>query len=72
MAKCIPYEKVSKKKKRKIAQTRRQAWGELNPVTRNRRSTTERGRRIGRGNFQTCVLIFILCPLRRKIPLRQY
>jgi len=37
MAKCIPYEKVSKKEKRKIAQARRQAWGELNPVTRNRK-----------------------------------
>ena len=34
MAKFIPYEKLSKKEKRKIDQTRRQTWGELNPVTR--------------------------------------
>ena len=35
MEKFIPYEKLSKKEKRKIDQARRQTWGELNPVTRN-------------------------------------
>ena len=34
MEKYIPYEKLSKKEKRKIDQARRQTWGELNPVTR--------------------------------------
>ena len=34
MEKFIPYEKLSKKEKRKINQARRQTWGELNPVTR--------------------------------------
>ena len=34
MEKFIPYEKLSKKEKRKIDQARRQVWGELNPVTR--------------------------------------
>ena len=34
MEKFIPYEKLSKKEKRKIDQVRRQTWGELNPVTR--------------------------------------
>ena len=34
MEKFIPYEKLSKKEKRKINQVRRQTWGELNPVTR--------------------------------------
>ena len=34
MDKFIPYEKLSKKEKRKINQARRQTWGELNPVTR--------------------------------------
>ena len=34
MKKFIPYEKLSKKEKRKIDQTSRQTWGELNPVTR--------------------------------------
>ena len=33
MEKFIPYEKLSKKEKRKIDQARRQTWGELNPVT---------------------------------------
>ena len=34
MEKFIPYEKRSKKEKRKIDQAQRQTWGELNPVTR--------------------------------------
>jgi hypothetical protein len=34
MEKFIPYEKLSKKEKRKIDTSRRQTWGELNPVTR--------------------------------------
>ena len=34
MDKFIPYEKLSKKEKRKLDQVRRQTWGELNPVTR--------------------------------------
>ena len=34
MEKFIPYEKLSKKEKRKIDKARRQTWGVLNPVTR--------------------------------------
>ena len=34
MEKFIPYEKLSKKEKRKIDQAKRQTWGELNPITR--------------------------------------
>ena len=34
MEKFIPYEKLSKKEKRKIDKARRQTWGDLNPVTR--------------------------------------
>ena len=34
MEKFIPYEKLSKKEKRKLDQTRRQTWNNLNPVTR--------------------------------------
>jgi len=34
MEKFIPYEKLSKKKKRKMDLAKRQTWGELNPVTR--------------------------------------
>ena len=34
MEKFIPYEKLSKKEKRKLDQTRRQTWGDLNPTTR--------------------------------------
>ena len=34
MEKFIPYEKLSKKEKRKADQARRRTWGELNPTTR--------------------------------------
>ena len=34
MEKFIPYEKLSKKEKRKQDLAKRQTWGELNPVTR--------------------------------------
>jgi len=30
----IPYEKLSKKERRRIDQARRKSWGEINPVTR--------------------------------------
>ena len=33
MEKYIPYEKLSKKGKRKMDQANRQTWDELNPVT---------------------------------------
>jgi len=34
MEKFIPYEKLSKKKKRELNSSRRGSWGVLNPVTR--------------------------------------
>ena len=34
MEKYIPYEKLSKKEKRKLDQARRQTWGDVNPVSR--------------------------------------
>ena len=33
MEKFIPYEKLSKKEKRKMDLAKRQTWGELNPVS---------------------------------------
>ena len=34
MEKYIPYEKLSKKEKRKADAARRNTWGDVNPVTR--------------------------------------
>ena len=45
MEKFIPYEKLSKKEKRKIDQARRQTWDELNPVTRKPVSSKAYNRR---------------------------
>ena len=39
MEKFIPYEKLSKKEKRKLDLAKRQTWGELNPVTRKPENT---------------------------------
>ena len=39
MEKFIPYEKLSKKEKRKIDLAKRQTWDELNPVTRKPESS---------------------------------
>lgn len=38
MEKFIPYEKLSKKKKRELDKARRSTWGELSPVTRKAQS----------------------------------
>lgn len=38
MEKFVPYEKLSKKEKRKFNAARRGSWGEVNPVTRKVRS----------------------------------
>ena len=45
MEKFIPYEKLSKKEKRKIDKARRQTWGELNPVTRKPENSKAYNRR---------------------------
>ena len=34
MEKFVPYEKLSKKERRKMDLAKRQTWGELNPATR--------------------------------------
>ena len=34
MEKFVPYEKLSKKEKRRLDRAKRQTWGDLNPVTR--------------------------------------
>ena len=39
MEKYIPYEKLSKKEKRKLDAAKRSTWGELNPVTRKPESS---------------------------------
>lgn len=34
MEKFTPYEKLSKKEKKKVDQKKRRTWGDINPVTR--------------------------------------
>ena len=45
MQKYIPYEKLSKKKKREIDAIRRGSWGNISPVTRKPASPKAYNRR---------------------------
>ena len=45
MEKFIPYEKLSKKEKRKLDLAKRLTWGELNPVTRKPENSKAYNRR---------------------------
>ena len=45
MEKVIPYEKLSKKEKRKLNQLKRQTWGDINPVTRKPENSKAYNRR---------------------------
>ena len=49
MEKFIPYEKLSKKQKRKMDLAKRQTWGELNPVTRKPVSSKAYNRKKSQG-----------------------
>ena len=67
MEKFIPYEKLSKKEKRKIDQARRQTWGELNPVTRkpeNSKAYNRKRTQDWKENFQTCVRLICFTQLK--------
>ena len=45
MEKFVPYEKLSKKEKKKRDSARRNTWGELNPVTRKPENSRAYNRR---------------------------
>lgn len=45
MEKFIPYEKLSKKEKRKLDSANRTTWGEMNPVTRKPKNSKAYNRR---------------------------
>jgi hypothetical protein len=67
MEKFVPYEKLSKKKRRELDARKRGVWGGLNPVTRkpanprayNRRKAQSWKKDPGSAPF------FNSCPLRR-------
>ena len=68
MEKFIPYEKLSKKEKRKINQAKRQTWGELNPVTRKPESSKAYSRRKAQSwkrDSSSVPLVLVLFSLRQ-------
>lgn len=52
MEKFIPYEKLSKKEKRKLDQAGRQTWGALSPVTRKPENSRAYNRREARSQIR--------------------
>ena len=56
MEKFIPYEKLSKKEKRSRDLSRRNTWGQLNPVTRKPRNSKAYCRSKAR-NWFVCVTL---------------
>lgn len=48
----IPYEKLSKKERRRIDQARRKSWGEMSPVTRKPESSRAYNRNDERRRWQ--------------------
>ena len=83
MEKSIPYEKLSKKEKRKADLARRQTWGELNPVTRRPENSKAYNRNKARNwkrwyaphrvdtrnnkNFETTLWGVFLCPKEESV-----
>lgn len=63
MDKFIPYEKLSKKEKRKLDRAKRKTWGELNPVTRKSKNSKAYDRKKCAGLeervFQFCAFCFL-------------
>ena len=66
MEKFIPYEKLSKKEKRKIDQARRKNWGAVNPVTRKPENSKAYNRRKAqdwkreRPSTQSCAFSYVI------------
>ena len=62
MEKFIPYQKLSKKKKRELDRKRRGTWGNLNPVTRTPANSKayqrQKARKWNREDFPTVPLLF--------------
>jgi len=54
MEKYIPYEKLSKKEKRKLDLAKRKTWGELNPVTRKPENSKAYNRNKARNWMRDC------------------
>ena len=56
MKKFIPYEKLSKKEKRKLDRAKRQTWGDMNPVTRKPVSSKAYNRNKFRSRKSECAV----------------
>lgn len=63
MEKFIPYEKLSKKQKRKLDAARRNTWGGLSPVTRrpeNPKAYQRKKQRIEENDLDPLLFMFFL------------
>ena len=62
MEKFIPYDKLSKKKKRELDKKQRRTWGDLNPVTRNtpnpKAYNRKKARKVNRDDYPVVPSLF--------------
>ena len=80
MEKFIPYEKLSKKEKRKLDTAKRNTWGELNPVTRKPENpkayNRNKARNWKRDDHEPIPGVFYVCipldPIQKFFHLRPY
>lgn len=68
MQKHISYEKLSKKEKRRLDQSRRTTWGEIKPVTRkpqnSRAYNRKKAHRLERERWSVCFsIIYRYCAM---------
>lgn len=66
MEKFIPYEKLSKKEKRRLDSAKRGTWGEMNPVTRRSVNSRAYNRKKAR-NWRTDLPDSVPCLLCKSI-----
>ena len=71
MEKFIPYDKLSKKKRRELDRLRRGSWGALSPVTRRSENPKAYNRRKARKQDldpTSVPFLFLFIPPARKTP----
>ena len=62
MERFIPYEKLSKKKKREIDAARRGSWRGINPVTRKTVNRKAEMKKTGRWMYDSDLPVFFCLP----------
>ena len=68
MEKFVPYEKLSKKEKRRLDRAKRQTWGDLNPVTRKPENSRAYNRKRAQKQWASALFQTVKEGIFRSIP----